>query len=374
MRVTARLVSVADETILWADEFAASEPGIQLVALQIAAEVRKVVTGSSEQMVGGPLTESAEVFRLYLLGRESQTSLDPASIYESLELLEKAASLDPEFALAQAALAESHYMLWWLNLLPPTTAVAGLESAARRALELDPKLAAAYAWLGMIELTHRYRFEEARTLFDHANHLAPNTPCVHRFYCQYFVVTRQFDEALRLARHAQVLDPTSPEIKTVVAEIFMFNRDYRQAIDLFQSLVLPGGKPTRATFLLAWCHIFFEDYEAALKMFAPDSAATHPWVHALKCHAHARMGNTAQADHHFAEIQRGSAPTERDSFVFASAYVGRGKLDEAIACLEEGYRRGEPAIAYIAVTPLWDPLRENPRFQTLVRRVVGSRS
>ncbi len=373
LRVTARLVCVADETILWAGEFTGSEEGIQTIALQVVAPVRAWFDGSHPLILPKPVTESAEAFRIYLQGRECQTSLVPASLHKSLELLEKATVLDPGFALAHAALAESYYLMRWLDLLPGNTGVANLEAAARRALELDPELAPAYVWLAMIELTHRYRFEEARILFDRANNLAPNTLCVQRFYCQYFVVTLQFDEALRLARLAQALDPTSLEIKTIVAQILMFRRDYPRAIELFQALAPVDGRLTRAMFLLGWCHILNKDYEAALKMFGPESEATPAWVHAVQCYAHTRMGNTAESERHFAEMRRHSLTPESHPFLLASVYMGHGDLDKVMACLEEGHRRGETFIAYLAATPMWDPLRETPRFQALVRRVAGPR-
>jgi serine/threonine-protein kinase len=374
LRISTRLVHVADETVLWADQYTASEPGIQMVALRVAASVRACLDGSPPAILPKPVTESAEAFRIYLQGRECQTSLDPVSLHKSLELLEKATLLDPGFALAHAALAESYYLMRWLDMLPGKTGVSNLEEAARRAMELDPELAPAYVWLAMIELTHRYRFEEARVLLDRANSLAPNTLCVQRFYCQYLIVTAQFDEALRIARLAQALDPTSPEIKTVVAQIHMFRRDYPRAIELFESLAPVGGRFTRAMFLLGWCHIVNEDYEATLRMFGPESEETPAWVHAMQCYAHGRMGNRAEADRHLAEIRRQSLGPEPHPFLLAAIYVGQRDQDKAMACLEAGYRRGETFIAYLATTPLWDPLHGDPRFQAIVKRVAGPRS
>jgi hypothetical protein len=86
------------------------------------------------------------------------------------------------------------------------------------------------------------------------------------------------------------------------------------------------------------------------------------------------MGNRAEADRHLAEIRRQSLGPEPHPFLLAAIYVGQRDQDKAMACLEAGYRRGETFIAYLATTPLWDPLHGDPRFQAIVKRVAGPRS
>lgn len=372
--VTAKLVRVADSAILWQQSFSTSAGALPQLGLQIADAIRATLEGAEPAPTMKGLTENVDAFLAYMQGRHHQTSLEPDSFEKSVALFQQAIALDPAFALAHAAVARSYYSMWWLGANPERPWADQIEAAARRALDLDPTLAAAHVCLGLAELGGHYRFGAARTLFERALSLAPMSSFAQHCSAMYFVATSDLDEALRRVRIALSLDPMCIETNFLVGFVLMHRREYRDAIRHLQAFSELDGRLTWITFVLGWCHALDGDYAAALGAFRRfRDADGPPWMHAALAFIYLRMKDSEGSAKHLAAWADATATRPCLCFWSAVVSVGLGETEKAVDCLEKARSQREPFVAYLATDPRWDPLRENPRFQALVNRVIGPR-
>ncbi len=372
--VTAKLVRVVDSTILWQQSFSASAGMLPQVGQQIADAIRAHLEGPGPAPTARGLTENADAFRAYMQGRHHQTSLEPDSFEKSVDLFQQAIAIDPTFALAHAAVARSYYSMWYSGANPEEPWVEQIEEAARRALDLDPTLADAYVCLGLTELGGHYRFAAARAHFERALSLAPMSTFAQHCWAMYSVAASDLDEALRRVRIALSLDPMCVETNFMVGFVLMHRREYRDAIRHLQAFSELDGRVTWSTFVLGWCQALDGDYAAALETFGRFNAvAGPPWIHAMLAYIHLCMKNSAESEKHLAAWTKRTAARPRSYIWCAIVSVGLGEVENAVTCLEKAHAQREPFVSYLATDPRWDPLREDPRFQALVKRVVGPR-
>jgi DNA-binding winged helix-turn-helix (wHTH) protein/tetratricopeptide (TPR) repeat protein len=371
--VTAKLVRVVDSAILWQQSFSASAGALPQMGQQIADGIRTHLEGPDPDAMMKGLTENADAFRAYMQGRHHQTSLEPASFEKSVELFQQAISIDPTFALAHAAVARSYYSMWWEGANPEEPWADRIEAAARRALDLDPALADAYACLGLVELGGRYRFGAARALFERALSLAPMSSFAQHSCALYFVATADLDEALRRVRVALSLDPMCIEANFLVAFVYMHRREYRDAIRHLQAFSELDGRLTWSTYVLGWCYALNGDDAEAVEAFGRfDVVAGPPWMHAMLAFIHLHAKNSVESGKHLAEWRNMTVAQQGSFFWGAIVNVGLGDPEKAMDCLEKAYALQEPFLAFLSTDPRWETLRRTPRFQVLVGRVAGS--
>ena len=370
--VTAQLICVEDEVVLWADSFSLPVSELTEVAARITRGVIKRLEAATALAEPGNLTENPAAFRAYLHGRYCQLALERDSFEKSVAFFEEAIALDPSFALAHAALARAYYHMWWLGMYPSRQGAERVEAAASRALELAPSLTDAIVCLGFVDLGGRYRFEDARSRFEQALAMSPLSTIAHRGYAQYMIATGQLDEALRRTRLALSLDPTSLENNVLFGFTLMMRREYRKAVEHFQAISALEPRFTWATFLLGWSHALDGDLASARDIFQRMNAkATPPWVHAMLACIHLRMDDKEAAKAHLADFSTAASRQRLSLFWCAVVNIARDRIDAAMDCLEKARDQGEPFIALIGVDPRWDALRHLPRFQELVLQVRG---
>jgi serine/threonine-protein kinase len=190
----------------------------------------------------------------------------------------------------------------------------------------------------------------------------------------YFVAASDLDEALRRVRIALSLDPTCIETNFLVGFILMHRREYGDAIRHLEAFSELDDRLTWTTWVLGWCHALDGDYPAAIEAFRRFAVgAGPPWLHAALAFIHSRMKDSRGSETHLAAWADATAAQPCSFFWSATVNVGLGDSDKAVDCLEKARTQREPFVAYLATDPRWDPLRESPRFQALIHRVVGPR-
>jgi tetratricopeptide (TPR) repeat protein len=313
-------------------------------------------------------TQNPEAYQLYLRGRYFWNQRTPDGVKKGLEYFEQAIQKDPNYALAYAGVADSYAVGGgsYLKLTDKESRPKARE-AALKALELDDSLAEPHTNLADTYLYFDWDFPKSDAEFQKAIALNPNYPTAHQWYSECLYATGRFDEAIAEAKRALELDPNSVAINGSLGDAYFFARKYDLAIEQYKK-TLQMDAFDRASFNLGWAY--------ALKEMYPEAVAV--WQTALRKsgeeEAAAAMGEAFRTSGF-----RGALKSRLDQLLtdhgprailgIAMLYAQLGQANEAIASLEKAYSARSAGMAYIKSSPVFDPIRSDPRFQDLIRRM-----
>ena len=326
VRVTAQLVATSDGIPLWSETFDQAPTGF--IAIQVAIAER--VGGSlslhllSEEHAAHARTRhtSPEALDEYLQGRYFWNMRTPDGFRRALGHFERTIELDPDFAPAHAGLADTYALLgfWVYGALRPKEAFPRARASAERALQLDPALAEAYATLGFVHYAFDWDWEAANASFRRALELNPSYATGHQWYSVCLALQGRSADALAEVGRARELDVLSYVV------------DYS------------GG----------WMHYLGRDGVSTVG------------ITVRGCHQ-ALAGERRQAKLTLAQLRKRG--TSSGGWPLAIVHASLGEADEAFAALERAFEERADILAYLKVEPHWDPLRSDPRFGDVLRRV-----
>ena len=379
VRIDVQLVQVSDQTQLWADSYTGDISDIlrvqDEVATAVAGQIRVALPVGGSSVRGTALAASrpvnAEAYDAYLQGRFYWTNR--ADMPRSIEAYQRAIEKDPQSAMAYAGLASGYALL---SQVPygdarPIDAKPKARQAAERALQLDPHQADAHAVLANVAFTYEWDFKTAAQEFAKAFELDPNNLTAHQWYAHYCMAFNRMTQAEEENRRTLDLDPVSPLFGTVRAEILYHERKYDEAIAQAQRTIeeTPGYWPT-----YIWLGSAYRErkmYAEALDAFTKGRklSGDYPVMIALHGHAMAVSGDTASARKALTELQKLSGPRYISPLYFAAVYTGLGEKSNALDWLEKAYQERNDRLLYLGADPVSDPLRSEPRFRDVLRRV-----
>ena len=282
--------------------------------------------------------------------------------------LQRAVLLEPGYAEAHVALAT----VWLRTAAPPREIVPPARAAVRRALEANDSLAEAHLLLGKILAYHDYDWENARREYERAAGLNPDSTEVQRYLACYNSMLGRYDEALEIIGRAIELDPVAADLDADAGLYHYMARRYPEAIaQSRRALDLdPNVSEAQSTILLSYLALgeteqarqgaldFMRSRKAAeaeleeVENLPPEAALRTFWRWSLK------------------RIEKAADQTYVSPSVFAIHYLALGDREQAIRFLERGYEeRMDWRFLYLRVFPFFDPLRSDPRFQALERRL-----
>jgi TolB-like protein/Flp pilus assembly protein TadD len=374
IRVTARLVRVEDGSVLWADKYDQQYADLftvqDAIAEKLARSLALNLTDKEKQRLTKRYTDNAEAYQLYLKGCYFWNKGSGDGFKKAIEFFEQAIKLDPTYAPAYAWLADAFAMSARFRIMPQREANAKAKAAALKALELDGELAKAHVALGEVNLFYDWDWPAAEENFKRAIALEPNEPRAHQAYAVGLACLGRFDEAMRVIQRARELDPVSLEVNTSLAMILYFARRYDQAIsEAREALELDPNAPVAHRFL-GKASVERGLYDEAIAAFRKGIVLGGPAL--LKAdlgHAYAVSGRRSEALKILDELKDSSERNHGGWFDAAIVYVGLGETDPALKWLEKSYAERERHIVALKVSPVFDPLRSDPRFQDLLRRV-----
>jgi serine/threonine protein kinase/tetratricopeptide (TPR) repeat protein len=360
LSVQADLVNTADGTELWGSRYEPQMADIMQVQSDITRDLsdrlRMHVDADQKQHLGSAGTTNPEAYRLYLEGRQLWYGRTPQGLTKSIDLFQQAIAADPNYALAYAGLADTY------NVIPSyvtsvTSRQASLlaDEASRKAVELDGSLAEVHESRAAA-LTLAWRWREAEAEFRRALQLSPNNASVHYFYAFLFLVPEnRIDEALREFQVALSLDPLSPIVNTNYAATLMDAHRYPEAIAQFQKTLErdPDFRPAhlKLSFLYAGMGRFAEANSELQKVSptAGDFGADAKGYSDLSVQSLKKAGDW-KAD-------------------AAVTFVLKGDRDKAFEYLNDAVSDQSSEIILVVRFPALDPVRSDPRFVELLRRL-----
>ena len=239
LRVTTRLVETAQGYQLWSETYERDFEDAFAVQQAIAEEVAARLRGNLGAGIAAPVVErgaapDAESYDLYLKGRYAWHRRTAASLLTAVDLLRQAADRAPHWARAHAGLADAYAVSGFYDYLPPREAFPAAERTARRALELDPELAAPHATLGYVHLYYEWRWDPAEEEFRRAIALDPAYSTAHQWYGNYLTAMGRFPEAVAHMRDAQERDPLSLIANAALGWSQYYAREFHQASEQFR--------------------------------------------------------------------------------------------------------------------------------------------
>ena len=373
VRVHAELINVADGYQLWSEEY---ERDVQDV-FAVQDEISHAIVGALKVRLAGAtgaplvrrLTVSPEAHDLYLKGRYffGRRAGGEEDLRRSIEYFERAIRADSSYAEAYSGLSDAYSVLSIWVYLPPEEGFPRAKAAALRALELDSTLAEAQTSLGIINIWYNWDRSAAERELTRAMALDPQYPPAHLFYGWYLVLTGRTAEAIREAQLARGLDPLSVIINTRVGSMLYFARRYpeaiaqlRLALDLDSTSVMAHAELARVWMAQGRCT------EALTAIRAiPPSFPNYEGL--IVGNTDALCGPRADAMRVVSDLEA-RAPTGEVTYLkIAAIYVGLGDRDAAFAWLNRV--RSSSWISFVKIDPVFDPVREDPRYASLVRRI-----
>ena len=376
LRINAQLIQLKDQTHLWTRQYD-REPGSLLelqgeIAKEIAEEIQLKI-GVHEPINSGqePLLSSraSEAYVLYLKGLYFCNKRTVLGLQQAIRYFQQAIDKDPADAKAYAGLAQAYALMGGYNVMPPTESMPKARAAALRALKLDERLPEAHAALAVIAQNYDWDWATANMEYRRAIQLNPNYATGHHWYAECLALQGRFDQAFPEIESARQLDPLSLSIGADYGAILYFSRQYDRAIEQFRAVLEMEPNFPRAR-MVVWTYVqkgqFADALTAAEAWHTSDDSA---WGWAVTAYAAGRSGDKARAKLALEQLRRIEGHSGFDSLSLAIAYIGLGDNDNALTWLEKAYREHSGSLSALKVDPTYDPLRGDPRFQQLLRRI-----
>ena len=375
IRLSVRLVRVADGTPLWTNQFDEEITDIFQVQDSISERVAAVLavrlTGVEKERLTKHYTDNTEAYQLYLMGRYHLNRLTDDGFLKSLEYFQRAVVLDENFALAHAGVAESYNALGTFSVRPPKDVYPKARSASLTAVKLDDTIAQSHTALAVVNLVYDWDWSSAGREFKRALEINPSDSDAHSQYGFHLASMGQFEEAIAEMRRAQELDPVSPGKITGLAQVLYVARRYDAAIEQCRKALEMDPNLGFAYWLLGLAYTQQRKYEPAILAFQKSIplSGDSPDEPAALAIAFALSGKPGAARKIMDELMGQSKAKYLSPTVMAALYASLGEKDQAFALLDKAYNERDSLLALLKVEPLFDGLRSDPRFTGVVRRV-----
>ncbi len=378
VRITAQLIEVATDRNLWAESYERDLDNVLSlqsdVARAIAGEIKIALSPEEETRLASTPSVNPEAYEAYLRGHYYLAGYGPAAgeaRTKALEYFQQAIELDPTYALAHAGLAWAYRQQEWTGVLLPKEAYPKARAAALQSLELDETLAEAYTELAYVKTVYDWDWQGAEREFKRALELNPSSVVAHSAYSWYLSHMGRHEEAIAEARRALELDPVSWKKRGELGQSFTRARQYDQAIEQFRTQLelKPDSVQARHELMRAyWLKGMVTEARTEFERMETLCGSPHPGHAADIWHAKASalMGTREEALKQLDEAKK--EWSERGPILIAGVYAMLSEKDQAFAWLEKSYAARETGIVQLK-SPQWDSLRDDPRFQDLLRRM-----
>jgi tetratricopeptide (TPR) repeat protein len=367
LRVTVQLLRVDNGTPMWADTF--DEDFTNIFALQdtiaerVASALVSTLTQEDRAGLSKSYTDSIDAHQLYWRGRLFMDQRDEQSLRKSIEFFEKAAQADPSYALAYAGIANAYGFIVFHGYARPADILVDLKTAATKALELDDTLAETQAVLASLKVMEQ-DWEGADRARRRAIELNPNYGTGHLYYAFFLTGMERHEESLEHRKMALLADPNNPVMRAAMARGYLgvgqLDRAEKQARQAIEFAPDHGF----AYWHLGDLYLVQDRLDEAIQAF---ERSGFRW---RLGYAYGVAGRREEALAILAELEEKS---ERGHYVSpfhrAAIYSGLGEKDRAFEWLEQAYLEKTPWLVWYRVDHTLDPLRSDPRYLDLGRRL-----
>ena len=372
LQVSAELVNVADKTQMWGGQFtrkATDALAVQMeISQQIAEKLRVRLTNTEQQKLVKDAKANPEAYEHLLKGSFYRAKGGSENLRKAVDYYNQAVAIDDKYALAYALLADAYRQMGAASYLDPKEATPKAEAAARKALELDEGLAEAHYAMAKIRLD-AWDWTGAEQEYKRAIELNSNLSRVHGGYADFLSKMGRHDQAIAESKRARELDPLALGPNANLGYFLYRARQYGQAVEQLKQTLEMDKNFGFSHIVLGYTYEAMGKYNEAIAEFQEslrlqgDNTSTQCYLG----YALAKAGRRSEAE---AILKRLETTKEYVSPAeLASLYVGLGEKEQALSALERAYTAHDLQLQFLAIEPHLDPLRSDPRFRELIRKV-----
>jgi len=383
LTLSLELLDAVTENVIWSGKYDRKQADVVSLQSEIARDVsnklKTKLSGADAAKVEKRNTANPEAYKLYLQGRFYWNKRTGADIKKSIEYFDQAIAIDPAYALAYSGLADAYgVMPNYADDPPPEVTYPKARAAAQKALEIDPSLAGPHATLGYILHEFDWKHAEAEKEFKRALDLDPNYASGHQWYGEYLSHMGRFEEGIAEQKRALELDPLSPVIYVALGNVYRGDHRYDDAIAQYQKALEIDPKFPKAHGNL-W-GVYFEKgmYEQAIEdvrktrllVGNPPEKVEKDTATAIEVYRKSGERGFWQLVIETSEKDARAKNREVNPFDLARYQLGAGNKEDALGTLEKAFASGKryPGMFMLKASN-WDPLRAEPRFKALLRKV-----
>lgn len=375
VRITAQLIDAATDRHLWARSYERDLRDVLALQGEVAGAIAEEIRVRIEPQVKARLSRDRRVdpraYEAYLRGRHHWNRRTADGIRRGIQYFQEAIERDPGYAPAYAGLAQAYDTQGSYNFLPPGEAFSLARAAVTRALELDETLPEAHvAWGGVLQ-SHLWDWPAAEAEFRRALELDPNLAGAHHWYSDFLTTMARHDESIASARRAVDLDPLHLPINMTLGAAYFYARRYEEAMEQQKKTLDldPSFAPAHRSIGGALEQL--GRYDEAIAEYRKGAALSDDLsATSLLAHAYAVAGRTEEAWRILEDLEEAAARDRHVSpYSLAAAYTGLGNADRAFDLLNRAFHSRDRGMSWLLVAPRFDPLRADPRFTDLLRRM-----
>ena len=375
VRITAQLIDASSDKHLWSQSYeGAVKDTLALqskVAQAIADQIRINLNEQEQAALKNAKVVNPQAYESYLKGRYFWSKRTADGLKVALAYFNQAIDEDPTYAPAYSGLSDTYALLgdWQYAVMTPKEALPKAKAAAVKAIELDSSLGEAHNSLAFCLDGYDWDFRAGEKEFQQALKLNPGYATAHHWYAQHLALVNRYEEAIAEMKKAESLDPLSLIIKSDLAELLVLAHAYDEAIAQSQKAIEMDPNFAMAHNQLAQAYLQKHMLEPAVAQLqaAVQLSNGSPTCVANLGRAYAASGKKSEALQQLNELKSHSNATYSHGSEIATVYAALGDSNQAILWLEKAYEeRFNPGVL---LRPGFDPLRPDPRFQDIVRRV-----
>jgi TolB-like protein/DNA-binding winged helix-turn-helix (wHTH) protein/Flp pilus assembly protein TadD len=375
VRITAQLIEASADKHLWSESYEGElRDTLALqnkVARAIADEIRINLNPQEQAALKNVKVVNPKAYESYLKGRYFWNKRTANGLKVALAYFKQSIDEDPTYAQSYSGLADTYALLgdWQYSEMTSREALPKAKSAAVKALELDGALGEAHNSLAFCLDAFDWDFDSAGREFRRAIELNPSYATAHHWYAWHLSVLGRYEDAIAEMRKAQNLDPLSLIINADLAELLLIAHSYDESIRQSRKTIEMDPNFALAHNQLGQAYLQKNMKEEAIAELqkAVQLSGGSPTCIANLARAYAASGKRSEATRLLTEVKNHSGPTYSDASEIAVIYTALADSDQAMSWLQKGYEeRFNPSVL---LRPGFDPLRSDPRFQELVRRI-----
>jgi eukaryotic-like serine/threonine-protein kinase len=374
LMISVSLEDVRESRQIWGEQYNRKLSNLVSVQQEIAADIyarlRPKLEGEERKLLAKRSTENVEAYQLYLQGLFYWNKWTEADFKKAADYFTQAVQKDSRYALSYAGLADTYSLLGAAGYLPPSEAWPKAKAAAMQALEIDDTLAEAHTSLALVKEHFEWDWTGAETEFRRAIELNPTSATAHHWYGDYLANMARPEEGLRETKKAQELDPLSLIINTTLGwQLYLAHRS-DQAIEQLRKVLDIDAKFTPARRILEEVYAQSgKQKEAVEEREKVLSLSGSPELAASIAEDFSKYGYKGVQQSWLDGLTEISKHGYVSPFSIAEGYMRLGQKEKSFEWLERAYEEHDSGLVSIAVEPMFDPVRAEPRFKDIVRRM-----
>jgi len=380
LNISVQLTDARTKKLIWAEQYDRKIADLLSTQREIATAITQKLQlklSGNEKGIAKKYTNSSEAYQLYLKGRYYWAKRTKDDLFKAVDSYKQAIDLDPNFALAYAALAEVYNSMAKDPDVAPKDAVPFAKTAATRALELDPTLPEAHSAFGDSLAIYDWNWSDSERELKRAIELDPNISYIHLVYSgSYLGPIGRTAEAVSEAERAVELEPLSLIGNAVLTSAYLNDRQFDKAIEQgLKSYELDPNFPL-ARHWLGMAYVATQQFDKAVSI-SLEVPADSPsrWLSVVVLgHVYAKMGRRGDAEQQIAILRDLTKSRYVRPYYIASIYAALGDRDKAFAELERSFEERDVYMNRVNSDPFMDPLRDDPRFKDLLKRLSLSQN